>query len=127
MAEYNIALLNQMKMNKTLNFSDFASIRFVDNQQQARMMDDCCYSVFLAQTVIRHTGAHDKTQKKYYASCSLSSFTNRRYSPFSSSSLYNFRIQNLFLYFCSRLDVFVAVKQLAVDQSYFWQEEIYKI
>ena len=27
---------------------------------------------------------------------------------------YNFRIQNLFLYFCSRLDLFVALKQLAV-------------
>ena len=46
MAEYNIALLNQMKMNRTLNFSDFASIRFADNQQQARMMDDSAATVY---------------------------------------------------------------------------------
>ena len=32
-------------MNRTSNFSDFASIGFVDNQQQARMMDNSAATV----------------------------------------------------------------------------------
>ena len=46
MVEFNIALLNQMTMSGTLNFSDLANIGSVDNHQQARMMDDSAATLY---------------------------------------------------------------------------------
>ena len=100
MAEFNIALPKQMMMNGILNFL----ILLVEDLSITTSKREWWLTVLLTLCPWHRQLPHwRQNSKQDSASCSLSSFTNRWYSPFNSRSWYTFRIQNLLMHFCSHI------------------------